>query len=70
MEEGIVATMMTDPCRTFFKEVATPITKCILNHFQNNLSLFTEKQTKNGKIPHSKFKKLCSGMGDCCGINK
>jgi len=45
-EEGIVATTMTENCRTFFKEVATPVTNCLQNHFNNNEMAFLAVYTK------------------------
>jgi hypothetical protein len=54
-DEEITMPMMTEPYRTFFKQVATPIQKCLQNHFASNLTAFLEKCTKNGKFPHSKF---------------
>ncbi len=66
-EEGILMPMMTEPCRTFFKQVATPLQKCLQNHFDNNLSEFLKKHTKkNGKLLHSKFIKICAGNGCNC----
>ena len=35
-DEEITMPMMTEPCRTFFKQVATPIQRCLQNHFINN----------------------------------
>jgi len=45
-EEGIVATTITENCRTFFKEVATPVTNCLQNHFNNNEMAFLAVNTK------------------------
>jgi hypothetical protein len=46
-EEGIVPATMTENCRTFFKEVATPVTNCLQNHLNNNemafLGVYTTK---------------------------
>jgi hypothetical protein len=55
MDEEITMPMMTEPYRTFFKQVATPIQKCLQNHFANNLPAFLEKYTKHGKLLHLKF---------------
>jgi len=56
-EEGIAAHMMTEVCRTFFKETAVPIVNCLNNHFQNNMEAFLARYTNNGKFTHSKFHK-------------
>jgi hypothetical protein len=66
MDELITMPMMTEPCRTFFKQVAMPIQKCLKNHFNNIMSAFLQKHTKNGKFLHSKFSKICSGNGSSC----
>jgi hypothetical protein len=66
-EDGILAHMMTEACRSFFKETATPIVNCINNHFKNNVDAFLAKYTANGKFTHCKFHKKCSGIGDSCG---
>jgi hypothetical protein len=66
MDELITMPMMTEPCRTFFKQVAMPIQKCLQNHFNNNMPAFLQKHTKNGKFPHSKFSKICAGNGSSC----
>jgi hypothetical protein len=57
-DEEITMPMMTEPCRTFFKQVATPIQRCLQNHFANNFTAFLERYTKHGKFPHSKFCKM------------
>jgi len=68
-EEGIVPARMTENCRTFFKEVATPVTNCLQNHFNNNEMAFLGVYTKNGKFVHCKFKRRCSGTGNSCITN-
>jgi len=64
--ENITMPMMTEPCQTFFKQVAMPIKRCLQNHFNNYMSAFLQKHTINGKFPHSKFSKICAGNGSSC----
>ena len=66
VEEGISANMMTETCRTFFRETATPIVHCLGSHFQNNIDAFLAKYGIKGKFTHSKFHTKCSGMGNTC----
>jgi hypothetical protein len=40
VEEGIAPKMMTENCRTFFKEVAVPVSNCLCNHFCNDKFAF------------------------------
>lgn len=67
VEEGIAPKMMTENCRTFFKEVAVPVSNCLCNHFCNDKFAFLERHNQKGKFIHCKFKKRCTGMGDNCG---
>jgi hypothetical protein len=69
VQEGINPTMMTEPCRSFFKDIATPIVNCLEKHLQNDVLLFINKHSRNGQMPHSKFRKICSGKGNSCTTN-
>jgi hypothetical protein len=66
-EDGILAHMMTETCRSFLKETATPIVKCIKNYFKSNVNAFVAKYATNGKFTHCKFHKKCSGISESCG---
>jgi hypothetical protein len=48
VQEGINPTMVTEPCRSFFKDIATPIVNCLEKHFQNDVLLFINKHSRNG----------------------
>jgi hypothetical protein len=69
VQEGINPTMMTEPCRSFFKDIVTPIVNCLEKHLQNDVLLFINKHSRNGQMPHSKFRKICSEKGNSCTTN-
>jgi hypothetical protein len=50
VQEGINPTMMN----------------CLEKHFQNDILLLINKHSRNGQMPHSKFRKSCSGKGNSC----
>jgi hypothetical protein len=59
-----ISTLLRIKKRLLKEELATPIVNCLENHFQNDVLLFINKHSRNGLLPHSKFRKVYPEKGN------